>query len=497
MSGLQYAKVSSTCKGGAEMKQLEILNRLKPLIRAFPGIQGALLIGSFARNTPKWNSDVDLSFWVDDSFEPNDFIAQAEAHFGDIFTFGLHTAYRNHLTLYFSDRPKVDIGLFNSMGGLNRNFLGSEIKDIEASILFDPNKVLKSHLLKISKDRVPGGISDYAAEIHLLAEKFLFDFEQFSEAHKRSDAYKSYFFYNIALNAAIPIRYLARGNRSFHFLPKNFATTVLSREEGYDFRELKGTLYLPEVNAVKRRLIDFFMEGLQESQAIDPARLKQISEFCEYVYVRDFIWNFRDIADINPHIKPGIIYRASSMTRYQEEAFFPEFMANKGIANLIDLRDHDEIALNTYSLDRIAPAKHIHIPIDPRKQSETFRADNLYGTHEEIAYRYFALECKPQIKRMFEVLANPDAGASVIHCHAGKDRTGVMATLIHLLSGADENSIHMDYIASEMDTRPGLLAEFRKIIDKTGGITPYLLSCGISPETLDFFRANILKGQPV
>lgn len=478
------------------MKQLNTLQQLNPVIKNFSGIQGALLIGSFARNTPKWNSDVDLSFWVDNSFEPDDFIAQAEKQFGEKFTFGLHSAYRNHLTLYFFDRPKVDIGLFDTMEGLDRNFLGSEIKDIEASILFDANKVLKNHLLEISKNRVPGGISDYAAEVKLLAEKFLFDFEQFSEAHKRSDAYKSYFFYNIALNAAIQIRYLARGNRSFHFLPKNFATTVLSREEGYEFRDLNGTLYLPEVNALKRRLIDFFMDGLQESKAIEPARLNQISEFCEFVYSRDFIWNFRDIADINPFIQPGVIFRSSSMTRYQEEDFFPEFIASKGIKNFIDLRDHDELAQNPYALERLASAKHIHLPIDPRKQSKTFQADNLYGTHEEIAYRYFALECKPQIKQLFEVLAHSESGASVIHCHAGKDRTGVMISLIHLLSGADEKVIQMDYAASEMDTRPGLLAEFRKIVDRAGGIVPYLLSCEISQQTIDLIRTTMMKGQP-
>jgi protein tyrosine/serine phosphatase/predicted nucleotidyltransferase len=479
------------------MKQLEILNQIQPLIESVPGIQGALLIGSFARRSPKWNSDLDLSFWVANDFDPEYFIARAKSRFSDIFQFGLHTAYRKHLTLYFSDRPKVDIGLFESMEGLNRNFLGSEIKDIGASVLFDPNQVLIQHLTRISENHPPGGISDYAGDLNCLIDKFLFDFEQFSEAHRRSDAYKSYFFYNIALNAAIQIRYLARGKRSFYFLPKNFATTVLTRDEGYAFRDLQGTLYLPEINALKRRLIDFFLQSLEESQVIDTSRFQELSDFCEYVYSRDFIWNFRDIADINPNIRPGQLYRASSLTRYQEEPFFPAFLEQKGIRKILDLRDHDELAANPYSPVSLSLFSHIHIPIDPKVQSESFRAENLYGTHEEIAYRYFGLECKAQIKQMFEALGVSGDGGALIHCHAGKDRTGVLVTLIHLLSGASEQTIQMDYLASEMDTNPNLLGEFRKIVDRAGGIEPYLLSCGISRQTLDIFCSKALKGGEV
>lgn len=477
------------------MKQLEILDRLKPLIESSPGIQGTLLIGSFARNTHKWNSDVDLSFWIDESFVPAVFIKEAKDRFSSIFQFGLHTSYRQHLTLYFTDRPKVDIGLFRSMEELDRNFLGSEIKDIEGAILFDPKNLLVDHLKRISLGREPGGITDYPAEIALLAEKFLFDFEQFSEAHKRSDAYKSYFFYNIALNAAIQIRFLARGNRSFHFLPKNFVNTVLSREEGLDFRDLHGTLYLPEVNQLKRRLIDFYLQSLEESEAVEKNRLLEIAEFCEYVYARDFIWNFRDIAEINPRIKPGQIYRASSLTRYQDEVFFLEFLNERKINQILDLRADDEIAANPYDSAKIGACRQIRIPIDPRIQSEAFRANSGNGTNEEIAYRYFATECKEQVRQMFEALVENQAGASVIHCHAGKDRTGTMVTLIHLLSGAGKEIVEMDYLASEMDTRAGLLGEFGGIVASHGGIESYLLACGISPATLKRFRAQMLKGE--
>ncbi len=474
------------------MKQLESLKQLTPLIRTFPGIQGAVLIGSFARKTQKWNSDLDLSFWIDESFDPEAFIAQVKEEMGEIFQYGLHSSYRQHLALYFTDRPKLDIGIYHAIHELDRNVLGSEIEDIEAAILWDPQQLLKDHLIQISQDHVPGGMSDFAETVILLAEKFLYDFEQFSEAHRRSDSYKSYFFYNIALNAAIQIRYLARGHRAFLFLPKNFATTVLDREEDQAFRMLKGTLYLPEVNGIKRRLIDFFLQGLKESHALTNHRLQEIKTFCEFLYIRDYIWNFRDLADLNPRLRPGLIFRASSLTRYQHEPFFFEFMAKKRIQKVLDLRDHDELANNPYDPVCLGSVQHIHLPVDPRKQSEYFQANYHYGSHKEIAYRHFALECKPQIKQLFEELAEPGEYAAVIHCHAGKDRTGVLVTLIHLLSGVDEATILMDYLASEMDSDPRLLSAFREFVDQAGGIRPYLLSCDIDPNTIDAFQNKVL-----
>lgn len=475
------------------MKQIETLDQLRPLIRQTQGINGAVLIGSFARGTQKWNSDIDLSFWVDRSFDPHLFIDQVKSTHPNPLRFGLFAQLRRHLSLYFSDQSKVDIGLFDSMEGMERNFLGSEIQDIEKAILFDPNSALKDYLSTISRDRKSGGIADHKAVINQLVDKFLFEFEQFSDAHKRSDSYKSYFFYNIALHTAVQIEYLARGHRAFYFLPKNFTSQVLEKEYEKVFRKLSGTLYLPEVNGLKKHLTDFFLEGVRKSCALEAKRLEEVEAFCQWVYDRDFIWNFRDMAEVNPKIKPGLLYRSSSLTRYQHEDFFSDLLNEKQIRKIIDLRDHDELAKNPYDFSKLHSIKHCHIPIDPRQQSADFRANHLHGTHREIAYRFFALECKRQVKQFFEELTASRAESTVFHCHAGKDRTGVFATLIHLLSRADEGMVMMDYQASEMDSVPEMLNVFLGCVESAGGVQPYLLDCGITPETLTAFQQRYFK----
>lgn len=466
------------------MKHFAIIEALKARIPQVPGIRGAILIGSVARGDQKWNSDVDLSFWISPAFEPQKMIAEAQAIWGDRFVFGNYSAYRGHLTIYLKDLPKVDIGLYKELGGLDRNFLGSGIFEPEKAIVYDPEEVLERHLQNALDSRPSPTEWDLKSELGLLVDKFIYDFEQFSEAHRRSDAWRSHYYYNIALNSAVQITYLARGKRAYAFLPKNLSSTVLRKDELQDFYALRGSLYLPEVNAVKRRLISFVTASLRQSGAIAPARLAGIEAFLEQIYSRDFLWNFRDTAAINPALKPGILFRSSELAQYQKDKFLKEFLTARRVGRIIDLRELDEVAASPYHEELRNDLEILHIPIDPRKQSAEFIQQHCHGSNEQIAYRYFALECKAQIRQFFEALAQPKSEATIVHCHAGKDRTGVMITLIHLLSGADRKTIEMSYTASEMDTRPELLDEFLKIIDQHGGLLPYLGSCGITDQVI-------------
>ena len=485
MQNLQYAET-----GGESMKQLETINSLKTFLPQCDGIRGALLIGSFARATAKWSSDIDLSFWISPEFDAKGFIRNTNQLFGDKMVFGNYSAYRKHLTLYFSDHPKVDISIFSEIDGLDQFFLGSEIKEVEQSILYDPEDALSDPLKRIVSRKANSKKWELAEELAIRIDKFIYDFEQFSEAHRRSDAWRSHYYYNIALNSAVQIFYLARGNREFAFLPKNLTSLVLRKEELESFYALRGTLYLPEVNEVKRRLILFVMAALKESNGVETERIAEIESFLEYVYRRDYLWNFRDLSEINPLIRPGRLFRSSSLAQYQEDDFLLQFLAGKSITTIIDLRENDEVATDPYHTERMGGINRVHIPVDPRVQSEAFRKQHVYGSNVEIAYRYFALECKPQILRFFKVLAGGHEGAIVTHCHAGKDRTGVLITLLHLLSGADQNTIEMSYTASEMDTQMTYLREFLNIIEQQGGIIHYLTSCGVTERILEEIQSR-------
>lgn len=118
--------------------------------------------------------------------------------------------------------------------------------------------------------------------------------------------------------------------------------------------------------------------------------------------------------------------------------------------------------------------------------------------------------------------ADPDSLPMVVHCTAGKDRTGVACALILGALGVDDETIAADYeLSTEFHSRakiaqvrPQLEAvgiEFAKveaywsapravmasaleqIRGRWGSVTDYLLGpAGLTPATLDSLRANLL-----
>ena len=105
---------------------------------------------------------------------------------------------------------------------------------------------------------------------------------------------------------------------------------------------------------------------------------------------------------------------------------------------------------------------------------------------------FFSLECKESLKLVVESIIQ-STGAINIHCHAGKDRTGIVITLIHLLSGADKEIILLDYLASEMDTKEHYIQIFLDVVSEEGGVIDYLKSCGLSIEQIEVLKSKLVR----
>ncbi|KAI9350709.1 protein-tyrosine phosphatase-like protein [Obelidium mucronatum] len=121
------------------------------------------------------------------------------------------------------------------------------------------------------------------------------------------------------------------------------------------------------------------------------------------------------------------------------------------------------------------------------------------------------------VARVCAVLARADAFPVLVHCSAGKDRTGVVAALLLRLVGAPDPAIVDDYLRSNaalaavrpfmadevarmglrvdefVDCREDAIVELLAWIDATyGGVEGYLDSIGVSRSTQAAMRANIL-----
>jgi len=474
------------------MKQLKILEELRQLLLENIHIETAFLYGSFARQTPTVNSDIDIATVVKKDFDVEELLSIIRKHFSKRLMKTLRVDLRNKIVIYFNELPKAEISFSKNISEHDRNYLGSEIPidKISTSILFDRIGNTAQHFQAITEAKENKSKKNKGVETLNLINKFVYEFESCSNSHRRSDCYHFYFFYNIALQVAIQLNYLAKGQTKFNFLPKNFATFVLTKEEQKDFYKLRGSLFLPEANEQKRKLLDFFYSSVQ--RLVTSEKLTELNQFCETIYDRDFLWNFRDISLHNPKIRSGLIYRTSTMTLFQNESFFDAFIIKKRIKTVIDLRAEREILESSYSESSLKNFVWVHTPFDPWNQSKEFQATHHKGSDIEIAYSFFTIECKDSIKNVVEAILQ-EQNSTAIHCYAGKDRTGVFVSMLHLLSDAKLETVYNDYLATEMDTKKEYLDIVLDIIKQENGIENYLLSCGLSEKQLSQLKEKLFK----
>jgi len=477
------------------MIQLKKIDQLQKMFPNVKGIDVALLYGSFGRNEATPNSDIDIQLLVNKDFETSILKDQLQKLFHNEIQTIREVTMRNKVVAYFKSQPKIEFAICTNISEIDRNYLGSEITDFSQTVLYQRVPQLYdigSYLAQLIRDYNNNKTEQQKAkQITDLVDKFIYEFESCSGMHRRSDGYQFYFFYNIALQVAIQLNHLSKGHSKFNFLPKYFIANILTKEEQETFYNLKGTLFLPEANQQKRKLLDFFYAAIET--LVTPEKLEEVKQFCEWLYNRDFLWNFRDISTHNSKIKSGRIYRTATMTLFQNENRFDELLNEKQIKTVIDLRADKEIEELPYHEQTLSKFKYIKAQLDPWNQPEWFKEKHHQGTNEEIAYRFFAIGCNAQIKSAMEAIINEELGSVAVHCFAGKDRTGIFISMLHLLADTPMEIIYADYLASEVDVKISRLNLVLDIITEKGGIEPYLLSCGLTDNQISKLKQKLLN----
>jgi predicted nucleotidyltransferase len=459
------------------MNQLRTIQKIKVALPELNGIYAAVLYGSFARKEANPNSDIDIQLLVSDEFAVSELKSLLERVFVGKIIRIQQIELRDKIVVYFTNQPKLEFAIHTELSDLKRNYLGSKIQDIDSSILFEKAShciSVSDYLKAISTNEKPKSHQDQITQ--QFVDKFIYEFENCSSMQRRSDGYQFYYFYNIALHTVVQLYQLAKGNERFIFLPKRFLPGLESDEERAKFYKMNGSLFLPEANNKKRILLDCFYESID---VLLPANIVQeIKVFCEFIFERDFFWNFRDPSENNPKLKAGKIYRTATLTFFQNEPRFQNLLDSRQIKTIIDLRADREIAESAYNENVLSEINYVSTPWDPWNQPDWFKEKYHFGNNADIAYRFFILGCKDQIQKAMRAILESE-GAVAVHCFAGKDRTGIFFSLLHLLVGCEKDDLHNDYLASETDVAIGRLIQVLEIIEEHGGIEKYLISCGL------------------
>jgi protein-tyrosine phosphatase len=115
-------------------------------------------------------------------------------------------------------------------------------------------------------------------------------------------------------------------------------------------------------------------------------------------------------------------------------------IAGLGLRSIVDLRTQPEVDNAPSALDGLqARVRHISLL--------TGDLQSIPLTLTEI-YRYFIDECGAAIAAAVADLCTDDALPALVHCSAGKDRTGVVIALILAVLGVPDEVIAADYALS-------------------------------------------------
>ena len=141
-----------------------------------------------------------------------------------------------------------------------------------------------------------------------------------------------------------------------------------------------------------------------------------------------------------------------------------------GVATVVDVRAPFELRIDPSPFERGlgipgAPT-YLNIPLLDREERDREVAAAVDAAKTvEAMYELLLERCREQFGAVIRAIASASAGGVLVHCHAGKDRTGLVAALVLAVAGVERRSIARDYALSDGCLRPLYEAQLRKIRD--------------------------------
>lgn len=180
----------------------------------------------------------------------------------------------------------------------------------------------------------------------------------------------------------------------------------------------------------------------------------------------DGAFNFRDVGGLatcdGRAMRPGILFRSDELSRLSARDLGR--LGNLGLRSVCDLRTPNERKSKPDRLPARPGVRVVNIPIYPTGRDIgrwqffwwlTVNSGTLdFEAQIRDAYRHFAFECTEQVGQIVSLISDQEALPAVIHCTAGKDRTGYVVALIQLLAGVPREAVVEDYLATNPLIRP-------------------------------------------
>jgi protein-tyrosine phosphatase len=174
------------------------------------------------------------------------------------------------------------------------------------------------------------------------------------------------------------------------------------------------------------------------------------------------------------------LLRGDSLHRLTAEG--QALLITEGLRTVIDLRRASELAEAPNVFVSSSQIRYRNIALidgAPAPAVEETRPRSLGGIYERILET-----AHPQLRAIMEILGAPGAFPVLVHCTAGKDRTGIIIALLLGLAEVSTETIAADYALSEAYLGNGFVEEMRARIVATGGDWSTYEQLMVSPHAL-------------
>jgi len=218
----------------------------------------------------------------------------------------------------------------------------------------------------------------------------------------------------------------------------------------------------------------------------------------------------------------GRVVRADSVRQLSEDGWAA--LVEYGVRTVVDLRFRSELEADA---PRDLPVDLVHVslfgePSDERgERLEALSAaagDAAAGTR--AVYLALLAENRRQVAEAVAAVGRAREGVVVVHCHSGRDRTGLVTALLLRLTGVSREDVAADYALSgrnlqllidrwvaeaedelERDRRrrlgatpaEAMLGVLEELEDRHGDVRGYLRTGGASDDVLDGACARLLR----
>ena len=178
-------------------------------------------------------------------------------------------------------------------------------------------------------------------------------------------------------------------------------------------------------------------------------------------------WNFRDVAATttgeSQELTAGLLFRSSTLSALTPDG--GDFLRSLGVQVAVDLRSAYELAV--HGVDAVpAGIEVLHRPFEPGMAADAPHVlppmpdDDYRVSYMRRSYKAFAeLEgVGAAISTVVDLLLETPARTVVVHCAAGKDRTGWVIAVVLLAAGVPMRAVATDYL--ESNRAVGTLRDF-------------------------------------